>query len=97
MNRKLIYSATVAIAMLGAGSAIASEASQFDIGAGSLDRAEVRAELQRAIAADGWHGPSATHGDVNPAAAGLRSRAEVRSEALAEARTHRLASQYIGT
>jgi Domain of unknown function (DUF4148) len=51
MNSKLLYAATVAVALLGSGLAMASEATQFDNTPGTLTRDEVKAELARAQAA----------------------------------------------
>jgi hypothetical protein len=96
MKSKLIYIATVAVALLGSGAAMASEATQFDTQAGTLSRAEVKAELKRAQAAGELDGPSASYGDFDSLTAGVRSRAEVRAEARAEARSRRVASQYTG-
>ena len=97
MNSKLLYTATIAIALLGSGAAMASEVTQFDIPAGTASRAEVKAELARAQAAGELSGVSATYGDVGKAAASVRDRGEVRAEARAEARSRRLASLYIGS
>lgn len=97
MNSKLLYAATVAIALLGSGAAMASEATQFDAPAGTLTRAEVKAELKRAQAAGELNGVSAAYGDVRADIGSIRDRAEVRAEARAEVRTRRLASQYTGS
>ncbi|MDH5538148.1 MAG: DUF4148 domain-containing protein [Rhizobacter sp.] len=48
MNSKLIYTATLAVALLGGGAAMASEATQFGIDPSTASRAEVKAELERA-------------------------------------------------
>ena len=97
MNSKLIYAATVAIALLGSGAAMASEATQFDTTPGTLTRAEVTAELQRARAAGELSGPSATYGSFGGIQASVRSRDDVRAEARAEVRTRRVGTQYIGS
>jgi Domain of unknown function (DUF4148) len=97
MNSKLLYAATIAIALLGSGAAMASEATQFDTTPSTLTRAEVKAELQRAQAAGELNGVSATYGDFGKAVASVRSRDEVRAEARAETRTRRVASQYTGS
>jgi hypothetical protein len=97
MNSKLLYAATVAIALLASGAAMASEATQFDIPTGALARAKVNAEWKRAQAAGELNEVSAAYGDFDRFAAGVRSRADVRTEARAEARSRRIASQYIGS
>jgi len=97
MNSKLLFAATLAVALLGSGAAMASEATQFDNSPGTSIRAEVKAELKRARAAGELNGVSATYGDFGPIAAGVRARDEVRAEARAEARTRRVASQYTGS
>ena len=97
MNSKLIYAATLAVALLGTGAAMASEATQFDIQPSVATRAEVKAELGRAQAAGELNRALATYGDFGHISAGDRSRADVRAEARAEARTHRVALQYTGS
>jgi hypothetical protein len=97
MNSKLLYTATVAIALLASGAAMASEATQIQPPSGTLSRAEVKAELARAQAAGELNGVSATYGDFGKAVASVRSRDEVRAEARAETRSGRLASQYTGS
>ncbi len=97
MNSKLLYTATIAIALLGSGAAMASEATQFDAAPGTLSRAEVKAELRRAQAAGELNGVSAAYGDFGIPVASVRNRDEVRAEARAETRTRRLASEYIGS
>jgi hypothetical protein len=97
MNSKLLYAATIAIALLGSGAAMATEATQIEAPAGTLSRASVKAELKRAQAAGELSGVSATYGDVRTAIASVRDRDEVRAEARAETRTRRVASQYTGS
>ena len=99
MNSKLLYAATVAIALLGSGAAMASEATQFDSTSGKLTRAEVKAELKRAQAAGELDGVSYTYGnfDSKSQGASVRDRAEVKAEARAEIRSRRSASQYTGS
>lgn len=97
MNSKLLYSATVALALLSSGAAMASEATQFDTPKGTLTRAEVRTELQRAQAAGELNGVSATFGAFEDIQASVRNRADVRAEARAEARSRRVTSQYTGS
>lgn len=97
MNSKLLYTATIAIALLGSGAAMASEATQFDTSAGTLSRAEVKADLARAQAAGELNGVSATYGDFGKTVASVRNRDEVRAEARAETRSRRVAQQYIGS
>ncbi|KNZ34178.1 MAG: hypothetical protein AD742_01915 [Methylibium sp. NZG] len=96
MNSKLLYSATIAIALLGSGAAMASEATQFDIPAGTATRAEVKAELARAQAAGELNQASALYGYVQPPVASVRTRAEVRAEAVQAARDHSLNMLYVG-
>jgi Domain of unknown function (DUF4148) len=97
MNSKLLYTATIAVALLSSGVAMASEATQFDNPSGRLSRAEVKAELKRAQAAGELNQVSASYGDFDQIAAGVRSRDEVRAEARAEGRSRRVASQYTGS
>ena len=97
MNSKLLYLATVAVALLGSGAAMASEATQFDNTPSTLTRADVRAELARARAAGEVNTVTATYGDFSTIAASVRTRAEVIAEARAEARTRRAGSLYTGS
>jgi len=97
MNSRLLYTATVALALLSSGAAMASEATQFETPQGTLSRAEVKAELERAQTAGELNRVSATYGDFDAMQAGERNRAEVRAEARAEARSHRGWSLYIGS
>lgn len=97
MNSKLLYTATVALALLSSGAAMASEATQFDTPQGTLTRAEVKAELKRAQAAGELNGVSATYGDFADVQASVRSRAEVKAEARAEARSGRISTLYTGS
>jgi Domain of unknown function (DUF4148) len=97
-----LFAATVAVALLGTGAAMASEATQFVDAPGTMTRASVQAELSRARAngelvssyeADQRisQPPAATATAVAP-----RERAEVRAEARAAARNHKLNELYIG-
>ena len=95
MNTKHLIAAA-AIAFVGTG-AFASEATQFTDTPSTLTRAEVKAELARAQAAGELNQVSALHGSAQPAVASLRSRDDVRAEARAEARTGKLAAQYLGS
>ena len=97
MNSKLLYTATVAIALLSSGVAMASEATQFDNTPSTVGRAAVKAELKRAQAAGELNEVSASYGDFDQIAASMRNRADVRTEARAEGRSRRIASQYIGS
>jgi hypothetical protein len=97
MNSKLLFAAALAIAVLSSGAAMASEATQFAAPTGKLTRTEVKAELKRAQAAGELSGPTATYGDFDETMASTRTRDDVRAEARAEARTHRVASQYSGS
>ena len=96
MNSKLLYAATIAIALLGSGAAMATEATQFLAPASTLTRAEVKAELARAQAAGELNRPSAQFGSAEPAKASVRTRAEVRSEAIQAARDHSFNPLYVG-
>lgn len=96
MNSKLLFAATVAVALLSSGVAMATEATQIEVPSGTLTRAEVKAELTRAIAAGELKHASVSHGDFDRFSAGVRARAEVRDEARTEARTRRVAAQYFG-
>jgi len=98
MNKPhLLHAATLTIALLGAGAALASEATQFEIGPGAASRADVSAELQRALAAGELSRPSAQHGEFGFLASGSRSRDEVRREAMREARIGNVAARFIGS
>jgi hypothetical protein len=97
MNTKLLYPATLIVALLASGAAMASEATQVDVAASTQSRAEVKAELHRAIAAGEVGVPTAAYGNVVIPAASEVSRDQVRREAVAEARTGRVASRYIGS
>jgi ethanolamine utilization microcompartment shell protein EutL len=97
MKTRIIQTAVLASALAGGGAAIASEATQFDISPGATSRAEVTAELNRALQAGALSAPSALYGEVLPVSSGIRSRAEVHAEARIEARTSEVASQYIGS
>lgn len=80
MNLRQIL-AISSIALVGSTS-FAAEGEQWKPEAGTLTRAEVRAELARAQAAGQVGNVSASYGDfVVQASAPVRSRAEVRAEA----------------
>ena len=97
MNSKLLYAATIAIALLGTGAAMASEATQFDNTPSTLTRAEVKAELKRAQVAGELDVVTYTYGDFDGVQASTRSRADVRAEGRAEARNRRASSLYTGS
>jgi Domain of unknown function (DUF4148) len=94
MNTKHIIAAA-AIALMGTG-AFASEATQFTDTPSTLTRAEVKAELARAQAAGELSQPSALYGYAQPVTASVRTRAEVRAEALQAARDHSFNMLYVG-
>ena len=94
MNTKHIIAA-VAIAFAGTG-AFATEATQFDIPAGTLSRAAVKAELARAQAAGELNHASALYGYAEPVVASVRTRAEVRAEAVKAAHEHSFNAYYVG-
>ena len=96
MNSKLLYTATLAIALLGSGAAMATEATQITPPASTLSRTEVRAELARAQAAGELNQVSDLYGYVQPVAASVRTRAEVRAEAVQAARDHSVNLLYVG-
>ncbi len=93
-----LYAATVAVALLGTGAAMASEATQFVDAPGTMTRASVQAELSRARAnGELVSSYEADQRISQPAvAAVVRERAEVRAEARAAARNHKLNELYIG-
>lgn len=93
MNFRQILAVST-IALVG-GTALAAEGEQWKPEPSTLTRAEVRAELARAMAAGEVNHVSASYGDVVlQASTPVRSRAEVR----AEAALHRFnpGSLYIG-
>ena len=94
MNTKHIIAAA-AIAFLGTG-AFASEATQFTDTPSTLSRAVVKAELARAQAAGELNRASALYGYAEPATASVRTRAEVRAEAIKAARDHSFNMLYVG-
>jgi len=94
MNTKHLIAA-VAIAFVGTG-AFASEATQFTDMPSTASRAEVKAELARAQAAGEWNQVSALYGQVQPVFASVRTRAEVRAEAVQAARDHSFNTLYVG-
>ena len=55
MNAKLLYAATIAIALLGSSAAMATEATQIIVPAGTATRAAVQAELAQAKASGYVH------------------------------------------
>lgn len=98
-----LFAATVAIALLGTGAAMASEATQFVAAPGTMSRASVQAELSRARAnGELVSSYEADQRISQPAAAAAavavapRERAEVRAEARAAARNHKLNELYVG-
>ena len=96
-----LYAATVAVALLGTGAAMASEATQFVDAPGTMTRASVQAELSRARAnGELVSSYEADQRVSQPAAAvtavAARERGEVRAEARAAARNHKLNELYIG-
>ena len=94
MNTKHLIAA-VAIAFVGTG-AFASEATQFTDTPSTLTRAEVKAELARAQAAGELNQASSLYGTVQPSIASVRTRAEVRAEAMQAARDHSFNTLYVG-
>jgi hypothetical protein len=94
MNTKHILAA-VAIAFAGSG-AFASEATQFTDTPSTLTRAEVKAELARATAAGELNQASALYGYAAPVIASVRTRDEVRAEAIQANRDHHYNTLYAG-
>ena len=101
MNAKLLYAATVAVALLASGAAMASEATQFNVPASTQTRATVNAELSQAMAKANGQLPRSFETDqraLQPSAAvsTMRPRADVRAEARSAARRHEFNPNYIG-
>ncbi len=99
MNAKLLYLATIAIALLSTGAAMAAEATQFNVPASTQTRANVKTELSQAKANGQLLRSFETDQRiVEPAAAltSLRPRAEVRAEARSAARRHEFNANYVG-
>jgi hypothetical protein len=94
MNTKHIVAA-VAIAFAGTG-AFASEATEFKDTPSTMSRAAVKTELARAQAAGEIGRASALYGYFEPVAASVRTREEVRAEAVRAAHDHRFNSLYVG-
>ena len=98
-----LVAATVAVALLGTGAAMASEATQFVDAPGIMTRASVQAELARARAnGELVSSYEADQRISQPSAAAAavavapRERDEVRAEARAAVRKHTLNELYIG-
>jgi hypothetical protein len=99
MNAKLIYAATIAIALLGSSAAMAVEATQFTPPAGTLTRAAVKSELVQAKTNGQLLRSFETDQRVSqpgPLTASVRAREEVRAEARYAARHHELNDLYLG-
>lgn len=94
MNTKHLIAA-LAIAFVGTG-AFASEATQFTNTPSTLTRAEVKAELARAQAAGELNQASELYGYAQPVIASVRTRAEVRAEAVKAAHEHGFNQYYVG-
>jgi Domain of unknown function (DUF4148) len=94
MNTKHIIAA-VAIAFMGSG-AFASEATEFKDTPSTLSRAAVKAELARAQAAGELNRTSAQYGYFEPVVASVRTREEVRAEAVKAAHEHSVNTLYVG-
>ena len=96
-----LYAATVAVALLGTGAAMASEATQFVDAPGTMTRASVKAELARARANGELVSSYEADQRISQPAAAVtavapRERDEVRAEARAAARNRKLNELYIG-
>jgi hypothetical protein len=94
MNTKHIITA-VAFALVGA-SAFASEVTEFKDTPSTLSRATVKAELARAQAAGELKGASEIYGSFESAPVSIRSRAEVRAEAVKAAHERSVNMLYVG-
>ena len=97
MNAKQVLAA-VAITLAGS-AAMATEATQFDPAPATLSRAEVKAEVVRAVA-DGTIARGEATQFVDQPAKGAPTavaRADVRAEARAFARSHAFNSLYVGS
>ncbi len=97
-----LFAATVAVALLGTGAAMASEATQFVDAPGTMTRALVQADLARARAngelVSSYEADQRISQPTASTATAVapRDRAEVRAEARAAARNHKLNELYIG-
>jgi Domain of unknown function (DUF4148) len=96
-----LYAATLAVALLGTGAAMASEATQFVDAPGTMTRASVKAELARARANGELVSTYEADQRISQptlavTAVAPRERGEVRAEARAAARNHKLNELYIG-
>ena len=99
MNAKLLYAATIAVALLGSGAAMASEATQFNVPASAQTRNAVKAELTQAKASGQLLRSFETDQRSNhptAAVASARTRAEVRAEGRAEVRRHDFNADDVG-
>lgn len=99
MNAKLLYAATLAVALLGSGAAMASEATQFNIPASTQTCATVQAELNQAKANGQLLRSFETDQRSNQpvtAVASARPRADVRAEARAAVRRHEFDANHVG-
>lgn len=86
MNAKILFAATIAVALLSSGAAMADEGTKSAQPTQALTRADVRAELLRAQAAGELAEPGASYApDVGPSPS-ARQRDEVRAEARSAAR-----------
>jgi hypothetical protein len=95
MNTKHILAA-LAIALSGS-AAFASEVTEFKDMPGTASRASVKAELARAQAAGELTETAQTYGSFQAKSfTSMRSRAEVRSEAVMAAHQHNLNQLYVG-
>ena len=96
MNAKLLYAATIAIALLGSSAAMATEATQIIVPAGTATRAAVQAELAQAKASGSYVAAHEGSERATAAVASDRARDEVRAEARAAARRHEFNALYVG-
>jgi len=94
MNIKHILSVT-ALAFATT-SAFASEATQFSGMGGNLSRAEVKADLSRALADGHINRVAELHGSFDQIGAGIRDRADVREEARMAAHSNTFSPLYDG-
>ena len=93
MNAKLLYAATIAIALLGSSAAMATEATQIIVPAGTATRAAVQAQAKASGSFVAAHEGSER---ATAAVASNRARDEVRAEARAAVRRHEFNALYVG-
>lgn len=81
MNAKVLYAATVVLALISSTAAMASDATEFANGPSTRSRAEVVAELKASRAAGQLNERGESYGLVQPSAGSSLTRAEVLADA----------------